>query len=116
MRKATALLTAICILAGCVNDGTKTASGKTIIYESGNAAAGVQITITPPRAERRNAKYRFVICPAQWMLYRYINGDGMKDCWLGSLEGNPSRGTFNGVTVWNDPSPVKPRFYTRYEE
>ncbi len=114
MRAIVALLIAVSFLGGCVQE--KTASGKTIIYQSGDAAAGIRITITPSRTERRNAKYRFVICPAQWMLYRYINGDGMKDCWIGSLEGSPSRGMFNGVPVWNDPSPVKPRFYTRYNE
>ncbi len=114
MRAFFALLT-IVSLGACVPEGTKTAAGKTILYESENSASGIRITITPPRAERRNAGKEFVICPAQWMVYRYINGDGMKDCWLGSLEGNPSRGSFNGVAVWNDFSPVKPRFYTQYD-
>ncbi|MFM2339412.1 MAG: hypothetical protein RLZZ360_48 [Candidatus Parcubacteria bacterium] len=99
-------------LTACVEGGMKTASGKTILYQSGNASAGVQITITPPRTERWYAGYEFVICQTQWMLYNYIdNGDGA-GCWIGPLEGSPVRDIHNGVTIWNDFSPVKPRFYT----
>jgi hypothetical protein len=116
MRAITALLTAIFLLGGCVDDGRKTASGKTIIYEAGNAASGIRITITPPRAERREAKHDFVNCPTQPLVYDYINSGGTvmsQYCYVGPLEGNPPSISFNGRRVYLDKSPWNPKFSTR---
>jgi hypothetical protein len=83
-----------------------------VIASGGTEASGWSITYIPARTERRYAGREMVICSTQWMLWRYIDWGTRDGCWVGYLAGNPERNYYNGVRVWYDRSPVRPRFYT----